>query len=43
MKSKPSENSLGDFSTSAPLKAIKICLLYPKKTDGQAVRSAKVR
>ena len=43
VKSRPCENSLADFCTSALFKALKINLLYSKKADGQAFRSAKVR
>ena len=43
VKSRPCENSLADFCTSALLKALKINLLTLKKADGQALSSAKVR
>ena len=43
LKSRPFENSLVDFCISALLKALKINLLYPKKANGQAFRSAEVQ
>ena len=42
-KSRPCENPLADFCTSALLKALKINTGYSKKTDGQAFRSAEVQ
>ena len=43
LKSRPCENSLADFCTSALLKGLKINLLYPKKANGRAFRSAEVQ
>ena len=43
LKSGPSEKFLADICTSALLTALKINLLYPKKADGQAVRSAEAQ
>ena len=40
LKLRPCEKFLASFCTSALLKALKINLLYPKKTDGQAFRSS---
>lgn len=36
-------NSVADFFTSALLKPLKVNLLYPKKSDGEAYRSAEVQ
>ena len=41
VKSRPCENSLADFCTSTRLNALKMSLLYSKKADGKAFRSAE--
>ena len=42
-KSRPCENPLADFCTSALLKALKINTGISKRTDGQAFRCAEVQ
>ena len=43
LKSKPCENFVADFCTSALLKALKATFFTLKKEDGQAFRSAEVQ
>ena len=40
LMSRPCENFIADFCTSALLKPLKINLIFPKKADGQAFRIA---